>query len=189
MELKPDYELIFAEQAHLETGRLILRPLTLADAEDMFEYANDKATTKYVFPTHQTLADTRSAIANYFMAAPLGKYAIQWKENGKMIGTIDLRLDKNLNTGEIGYALNKAYWGQGVMPEACLMILSLGFDKLSLLRITAKYDARNKQSGRVMEKIGMVKEGERREARLWKGELINEVEYGISRSQWQRSVM
>ena len=189
MELKPDYNLIFAENNRLETSRLILRPITLADAEDMFEYAHDKTTTKYVFPAHQTLADTRGAIANYFMADPLGRYAIEWKETGKMIGTIDLRLNKNLGTGELGYTLNKAYWGQGVMPEAALTLLALGFDKMDLLRITAIYDARNKQSGRVMEKIGMTKEGERREARLWKGELINEVEYGISRSQWQRRVM
>lgn len=189
MEIFPNVNLVFAENTHIESQRLLLRPITLADAEDMYAYAGDEETTRFVFATHPTVKDTRFAIANYFMTAPLGKYAIELKATGKMIGTIDLRVKAGFATGEIGYALNKEYWGKGIMPEAALEILALGFDKLKLLHIVAMHDLRNPQSGRVMEKIGMKKEGEMKESRLWKGDVIDEAFYGISRSQWQRRVM
>ena len=53
---------------------------------------------------------------------------------------------------ELGYTLNKAFWGQGIVPEAARMLLSLGFEKLALVRIYALHDQRNHRSGRVMEK-------------------------------------
>lgn len=181
--------LILAENTCLETKRLLLRPITMADAADMYEYASDEETTAYVFPRHQSLAETKEVIANYFMAAPLGKYAIEAKSNGKMLGTIDLRVESEFLRGELGYTLNKAYWGQGLMPEAALVLLSLGFDKLQLLRIQAFHNLENPKSGRVMEKIGMKKEVELPLSRLWKGQPVGEVMYGITREDWLKHVL
>ena len=53
-----NYPLIFAENQRIETERLILRPVTLADAEDMYEYASDEETVRYVFLKNQTIAET-----------------------------------------------------------------------------------------------------------------------------------
>ena len=116
MEKEASLTLGLAEKQVLETERLLLRPVRLADAEDMYEYAGDDETTRYVFPTHQSLQDTKEGIATYFMSAPLGKFAIEECQSGKMIGTIDLRVEEALRKGELGYALNKAYWGQGFVP-------------------------------------------------------------------------
>ena len=77
MELLIDRNLIFAQHQRIETERLILRPVTLKDTEDMYEYGQDEETTYYVFPTYQTIADAKQGIANVFMAAPLGKYGIE----------------------------------------------------------------------------------------------------------------
>ena len=49
-----NYPLIFAENQRIETERLILRPVTLADAEDMYEYASDEETVRYVFLKNKT---------------------------------------------------------------------------------------------------------------------------------------
>ncbi|WP_342231125.1 GNAT family N-acetyltransferase, partial [Enterococcus faecalis] len=111
-----NYPLIFAENQRIETERLILRPVTLADAEDMYEYASDEETVRYVFLKNQTIAETRQNIAKFFMGEPLGKYGIEVKETGKMIGTIDLRVNETNNIGELGYVLNRAFWGNGYMP-------------------------------------------------------------------------
>lgn len=51
-----NYPLIFAENQRIETECLILRPVTLADAEDMYEYASDEETVRYVFLKNQTIA-------------------------------------------------------------------------------------------------------------------------------------
>ncbi len=189
MDSKVQLQLKFAENTRLETERLILRPLTLADAADMFEYAGDEETTEYVFPQHQSLTETQETIAAVFMAEPLGKYALEEKAGGKMIGTIDLRVNPTAMRGEIGYALNKSRWGQGLMPEAAMAILALGFDELKLVHIQAFHNLANEKSGRVMQKIGMKKVAELPLSRLWKGKPVGEAMYGITSTDWHKRVM
>lgn len=185
MELLIDRNLIFAQHQRIETERLILRPVTLKDTEDMYEYGKDEETTYYVFPTYQTIDDAKQGIANVFMAAPLGKYGIELKSNHKMIGTIDLRVNEIQDNAELGYASNKAYWGNGYMPEAARALLTLGFEELALVRIFAQHDVENPKSGRVMEKIGMKKEGIIPDARHWKGKVASTVLRGITKKEWQ----
>ena len=64
----------FAEYPIVETDRLVLRPLTLDDAEAMFEYASDKENTRYTFPTNQSLEETKNNIAQFYLASPLGRW-------------------------------------------------------------------------------------------------------------------
>lgn len=181
---------ILAKNNELETKRLLLRPVTLSDAEDMYEYSSDSQTTRFVFETHQTLSDTQNSIADYFMAEPLGKFAIELKEQQKMIGTIDLRVEMEIGVAELGYIINKNYWGFGYIPEACHRLLTLGFTDLDLVRIKAGHDERNISSGRVMEKIGMTIDSVIPEARRnfgqLKGQVFTEVARSITKTQWEK---
>ncbi|KJQ65580.1 acetyltransferase (GNAT) family protein [Streptococcus oralis subsp. oralis] len=63
----------FAQYSSIETKRLFLRPVTLDDAEAMFEYASDRENTRYTFPTNQSLEETKSNIAQFYLANPLGR--------------------------------------------------------------------------------------------------------------------
>lgn len=103
----------------------------------------------------------------------------------KMVGTIDLRLNEAHQQAEIGYVLNKNYWGQGIMPEAAAALLAIGFDQLHLVRIFSEHDTRNPKSGRVMAKIGMHKEGVALKAQIIKGEAVDMVRYGITDEQYR----
>ncbi|WP_086348634.1 GNAT family N-acetyltransferase [Candidatus Enterococcus clewellii] len=185
MEMMINYSLILAKNQYLTTERLRLRPITLADAEDMFDYASDEETATYVFPVHYRIEDTEAAIASYFVKDPLGKYGIELKENGKMIGSIDLRVDEVNRSAEIGYTLNKAYWGQGIVAEAGQALLQLGFEKLNLVRIFAKYDSDNPNSGKVMDKLGMKEEGVLPNARINKGKIVTDVIKGLTIRDWE----
>lgn len=185
MEQLINRNLVFAQHQRIETERLILRPVTLNDAKDMYDYAHDEETTRFVFPTHQSVEDTKNSIANYFMSAPLGKYGIELKENQQFIGTIDLRVQENEDNAEIGYTLNKNYWGRGFVPEASQALIKLGFEELNLVRIFAYHDAENPKSGRVMEKLGMKKEGIIPDARRFKGKIVSVVLRGLTRQEWQ----
>lgn len=176
--------LILAENQFLETERLILRPVTLADAEDMYEYASDDETTKFVFETHTSLEDTKENLAKNFLSKPLGNYGIVLKNSQKMIGTIDLRVNEDHRKAEMGYTLNKAYWGQGYMTEAAGKLIRLAFEKLKLNRVEAIHDSRNPASGRVMAKIGMTKEAVLRDAVILKGDLATNVVYGITKEDY-----
>lgn len=168
-----DYDLILAKNHKLQTKRLLLRPLTLADTEDLYEISShEKVTMMTGYSTHQTLADTEQAIAHYFMKRPLGKYGIELRTTGKLIGTIDLRLT-GPNSGELGYQMNPNYQRKGYTFEAAETLLEFGFEKLHLHRLTAKCLAFNLPSQALLEKLGMKKEGVLRQAEKRNGKYVD----------------
>lgn len=178
-------KLFLAVNERLETERLVLRPVKLADAEDMYEYASDKETTYYVFETHQSLDDTRHSIATYFLANPLGKFGLELKKEQKLIGTMDIRVDMKKSKGEIGYVLNGKYMKKGYATEAAKALLKFAFETLELEKVTATCDARNTASEAVMKRLGMQKEGHSRHHELWKnGEWIDMLYYGLLKEEY-----
>ncbi|MBU7555230.1 GNAT family N-acetyltransferase [Pediococcus ethanolidurans] len=170
---------------HLETQRLLLRPVTVEDVEDMYEYASDPETVKYIYARHKNLDDTRTQILNYFVKDPEGKWGIELKSSHKLIGSIDFRLDAKDLKAEIGYAIGRNYWGNGFAPEAAKRLLKMGFNDLGLKRIDALHCSENLKSGRVMQKIGMQKEGLLKNNTQLKGRTVDDILYAITDDQWQ----
>lgn len=180
-----NYRIFLAEHRTLETDRLILRPIDLEDTEDMFVFSSNVENTYYIYPTHLTLDDTRFSIANYFMSEPLGKYGIELKEAGKLIGTIDLRIKPAQLSAEIGYVLSHDYQGKGYATEAAQAILDFAFRVLELEKVSATCNSENVESEALMLRLGMKKEGELRRYQVWKtGEWINLLHYGILRAEY-----
>lgn len=178
-------ELILSENQFLETERLVLRPIRLSDAQDMFEYASDDEVAKFVFEPHTSLENTREIIAQFFLPNTLGKYAIVWKGTNQMIGTIDFHhLDKENKKVEIGYTLSKKFWGRGIMPEAAEKLLWLAFEQLEFNVVYGLYDINNPRSGRVMEKIGMEPVGLFPRFLVNKGEAKDMMIYAITRESY-----
>lgn len=180
-----NFKLFLAVNQIIETDRLKLRPVELADAKDMYEYSSDEENTYYIFNTHTSIDDTKFAIANYFMAEPLGKFGVELKAENKLIGTFDIRVDTKRFSAEIGYALNDKYANNGYTTEAALKILEFAFETLELEKVWATCDKKNKASEAVMKKLGMQKEGELRHHERWKnGEWVNLLRYGILREEY-----
>lgn len=165
---------IFSHMPTLETERLILRPMSVADTADMYEYAKNEEVTRYLlWSPHQSAEHTRRYLELVAARMRVGAYrewAVALRETDRMIGTCGFaNIDCANNCGELGYVLNPAYRGQGFAPEAARRVLRFGFDVLGLHRIEARYMVGNDASRRVMEKIGMKEEGVRRGAMLVKG--------------------
>lgn len=175
---------LLTKHTQLNGDRILLRPVNLEDAEDMHEYASDKENTRFVFEKHQDLKETKHTIAELFIKEPLGKFAIVLKESSKMIGTIALNVSPENRSAEMGYALNKRYWGKGYMTESGKLLLKLGFAVLELERIYARHDAKNCASGRVMQRIGMTYEGVLRRNRLIRGKFVDDVLYSILKEEY-----
>lgn len=142
----------------LETGRLRLRPFRLDDAEAMFSrWASDDEVTKYLtWPTHTDVEQTRALLARWvaeYEQPERLNFAIELKEEGdRLIGGIDVvRYDEG--TPVIGYNLSRAYWGRGIMTEACRRVLdylfSQGFEAVKIDAIVE-----NAGSNRVIQKCG-----------------------------------
>jgi ribosomal-protein-alanine N-acetyltransferase len=159
-----EIEKIFGTLPTIETERLILRKITLEDAEDMYNYASNEEVSKYVtWETHKSLSHTKQFIEfvlNQYEKKKIAPWGIEYKENGKFIGTIDFTSWQLKNyAAEIGYVISQDYWGKGITTEAANEVIKFGFNNMDLVRIQAICIVENKGSARVMEKTGMSFEG------------------------------
>lgn len=87
-------------------------------------------------------------------------FALRKKEDGIFMGAAGIHIDKPHNRARLGYWMQAEEWGKGYMSEAVAAILAFGFEQIALNRISADYFVENPASGRVMEKCGMILEGE-----------------------------
>ena len=177
-----------AEHPIIETERLLLRPVTLDDAEAMYAYASDEENVRYTFERNQSLEETRNNIARFYLANPLGRWGMELKENGQFIGTIDLhKLDPVLKKAAIGYVIGKAHWGRGYTTEANRAVVKLAFEEIGMNKLVALHDKGNPASGRVMQKSGMIFSHEEPYARLDKheeGRIVTRVHYRLTKEEY-----
>lgn len=174
----------------LYTKRLIIRPLAVSDAEDMFEYAQTNLVgPKAGWAPHINLNETINILRNMVLFKPqyeLGNWAIVDRSSNKMIGTIELYNYVPGFKAELGYALNPLYWGKGLVTEAAFKVLDYGFNVLELKRIEAATFLDNFQSQRVCEKIGMIKEGVARNGYIrYDGIIFDKVMFGITVEEYR----
>ena len=142
----------------LETERLILRPWTMDDLEDFFAYASIEGLGQMAgWLPHKTIEESRVVLDMFIRGKKV--FAIELKETGKVIGSLGIEEpDPDPETEklgrEIGYALHKAYWGCGIMPEAVSAVISWCFDTLGYDFLTCSHFDWNTRSKRVIEKTG-----------------------------------
>ncbi|MDO4318341.1 MAG: GNAT family N-acetyltransferase [Lachnospiraceae bacterium] len=143
----------------LETERLLLRRWEESDAESLYEYAKDPAVGPPAgWPPHQSVEESRDVIRNVFSGAEA--YAVCLKSDNRAIGAIELMLNGHTDMTdrddecELGYWLGKAFWGQGLIPEAVREMLRHAFEDLGMKKVWCGYYDGNEKSKRVQEKCG-----------------------------------
>lgn len=182
-----NYQYCFSRLPVLETERLILRPLRMSDAKDLYAYASDPQVSRHVlWDTHRSLAESRrflrAALRQYRRGLP-GSFAIEWRASGRMIGTIGFMwINVDHKSGEVGYSLSRDFWNRGVMTEALRRVIAFGFDELRLNRIEAQHEVDNPASGRVMAHAGMRQEGILRQRLMNKGRFVDVALWAILRT-------
>lgn len=173
----------------LTTERLILRRFKMEDAQDMFNNwaADPDVNTFMTWPAH-TSVDVSKAVTeewiSHYGEGNCFNWAIEYKDNGHVIGSISVvDLNEEIESCEVGYCMSKAYWGQGIMPEALKAVMAYLFDVVGMNRVGAKHDVNNPKSGRVMDKAGMVTEGILRAAGHNNRGICDEVWHSMVRSE------
>lgn len=143
----------------LETERLILRRWEESDAEDLYKYASNPDVGPIAgWPPHQSLDESKDVIKNVLNGKEA--YAICLKEDGKVIGAIELKLNSHTDMTEkddeceLGYWIGKPFWGQGIMPEAANELLRHAFEDIGMSKVWCGYYEGNIKSKRVQEKVG-----------------------------------
>jgi [ribosomal protein S5]-alanine N-acetyltransferase len=169
----------------LETERLILRDFREDDWQSVQEYASDPEVVRYMFWGPNTEQQTKYFIRKV-LAGQKEQPRISFdivlinKADSRLIGAGGLYLRSAENKeGEIGYVLNRRFWNQGFVTEAARKLVAFGFKELGLHRIYATCDPANTGSFRVMEKIGMQREGYLRDHKLMKGTWRDSLLYSI----------
>ena len=180
------------ESRNLATPRLILRPFAPGDVDDVFEYAQDPEWAEFLLdsvPQPYTRLDADRFVADR-MLAPKTEPCWAIVLDGVSIGGIILSIDAKHETGAIDYALARPHWGQGLMTEAASAVVDWGFRQRGLARISSHADLRNRRFWRVMEKLGMVREGvfrsQRKDPRPGHPR-VDFVYYALLRDQWQHA--
>lgn len=150
----------------LETNRLILRKFQLSDAEAVFRnWTSDDEVTKYLtWPAHKDVGVTEYVLKEWisqYENPTFYQWAIVLKSNGnEPIGSISIvEMKEDIAMVHVGYCLGKKWWNQGITSEALSALISFFFKEVKANRIEAIYDPRNPNSGKVMEKCGLIYEG------------------------------
>jgi RimJ/RimL family protein N-acetyltransferase len=188
MTPEPPYNRRLPEE--LETPRLLLRRARVTDAERVYvTYACDPEVARFVlFRPDQTLQDVHEFLEKAEHAWDAGiaaTWAITLKPEHKLIGMVDLRFESEAN---LGYVLARTYWNHGLTTEAVRAVINCAFEMPDIHRVWAICEVSNTASVRVLEKVGMIREG-RLERHLVFPNLGEEpravYRYGIAREEWK----
>ncbi|CAH0049744.1 unnamed protein product [Clonostachys solani] len=196
----------------LETERLLIRRYMLSDAPALAEIANDPQVAAVMsdrFPSPYTVEDAETFIKDlnpqhdpssppeypttsgvFLKVAPAeGHHHTPAGDGLVLIGSLGVRprADVFYRSWEIGYFLGRLFWGKGYGTEAVSAWARWMLETWpELLRIEAGRYSTNLRSGRVLEKSGFVFEGIKRSAVVKDGVVLDEVVYGLLRSDVEK---
>jgi RimJ/RimL family protein N-acetyltransferase len=179
-----------SNKPELLTPRLRLRAVVAQDLNDVYRLAGAReiAATTGTIPHPYTLTDAENFIDRMQKEVDCSQgviLAIAMRESNKLIGTIGLHTKKQDNKAELGYWVGVPFWNQGFATEAAKALVNFGFEELGYRKITARHFAINPSSGRVMEKLGMKKEGYFAKDEVKNGRTLDVVYYGLLREEWR----
>jgi ribosomal-protein-alanine N-acetyltransferase len=166
----------------LESERLLLREVTAADVNEVFDIRSDTQTMQYIpRPLAKTKDDAldhihmirKGALDNEFI-----NWAITVKGNNKLIGMVCLlRMQLQNYRSEIGYVLHPAYHGRGIMNEAVQRVVDYAFNDLNFHSLEAVIDPENAASEKLLIKNHFVKEAHLKENEFYNGRFLDTVIY------------
>jgi [ribosomal protein S5]-alanine N-acetyltransferase len=174
----------------LKTERLLLREFRLEDEAAIYEYASDPEVVRFAgwgpsdisivrANLQRRLEDQRNWPRNSIEAA------VELRTNSCLIGIMRLTvLDHANRTADFGYTFNRRYWNNGYGTEGARALLHFAFSYLGMHRVWATCDVRNLASVRVMEKLGMRREGCFKRDVMQKGEWRDSYLYAILEEEW-----
>lgn len=151
----------------LETERLILRPVTLDDAQDFFEMDSNPNVHKYLGNNPVTSIEQSKAwiedILDQYDNYGMGRLAVVKKDTNEFLGWCGLKYErvvrKEFDYYDIGYRFKEQHWGKGYATESAIASLNYGFKDLKLKEICGAAEADHAASNYILKKIGMQPSG------------------------------
>jgi RimJ/RimL family protein N-acetyltransferase len=172
------------------TERITVRKFEESDWKDLYEYLSDENVVKFepyeVFSEEDAKREAMNRSKNECF------YAVCLLETGKLIGNLYLSQGE-FDTWELGYVFNRNYWGNGYAMESAKALMDTAFTQFGARRIVAMCNPLNDHSWKLLERLGMRREGwllqniyfkkDSEGNPLWS----DTYEYGILKSEWKNS--
>ena len=156
----------------IETDRLILRRYCKEDLRDLYEYLSDEEVVKYEPYKPMNLKEVEENLDWRISTDEM--IAVELKSKGKMIGNVYLG-KRDFESLEMGYVLNRRYWGQGYAQESCAALIRKAFSE-GVHRIFAECDPRNLNSWKLLERLEFEKEAHyKQNVYFWKDDNGNPI--------------
>lgn len=144
----------------IETERLILRPLTVGDAESVFEWANDERVAEYmIYSRHRSIEVTEEWLKSLANLENEYTWGFVRKSDNKLIGSGGIRFRTAENAWSFGYNFRYDCWNNGYATEATKRMIKYVIENHNAKEFVATHAVDNTASGRVMEKCGLVFDG------------------------------
>ncbi|MEB3053151.1 GNAT family protein [Bacillus pseudomycoides] len=184
-------EMVFGDFPVLESVNLVLRKIEEVHLQELYSiYDNDKV-FEYcgIIPKHN-LQTVRKMIGHfdrdYHKKSKIKWGIFQKNQSDKLVGIIEsMDFNQKVNMVSIGYFLAEDYWGKGIATESVRMVVKFLFEEINVNRIQAEVMPVNEVSKKVLLKNGFIKEGVLRQASLWSGKGVIDLEiYGILKEDY-----
>ena len=145
-----------------ETTRLLAKPAVVEDAQVIFdEYASDASVAKYMtWRAHRSVDETVEFLTRcerVWIEGSAFPWSLWRKQDGAFAGVIEIRV--GTSTVDLGYALVRRWWRQGLMSEAVAAVVAWALAQPTIYRVWATCDIDNVASARLLERVGMEREG------------------------------
>jgi ribosomal-protein-alanine N-acetyltransferase len=145
----------------MTTDRLQLRRPRDTDADDVFAYASDADVTHFMdWPTHKAIGTVTKWLSDCHSLWDSGAeftWFVTPISGDRVIGAISLRVVEY--KADFGYVFNRKVWGNGFGTEASQAVVNLAASLSGVYRVWATCDVENVASARVLEKVGLTREG------------------------------
>ena len=173
----------------LETERLILKKLCPQDVDFIYRHFSNQHVCEFLFDNEPlTSIEGAHAIIDFYADAEQmdrNRWVIFSKESSEPIGTCGYhRWDRADNIAEIGYDLEREFWGHGYMHEAMQAALEVGFDHMHLNRVQAFVSVQNSRSVKVLKRLGFSEEGIIRDKHYFRGAYYDHFCLSLLKREW-----
>ena len=176
----------------MKTKRLIIRRFTPEDWQDLFEYLSQETVVKY--EPYEVFTEEASKQEAVRRSEDNAFWAVCLEDSGKLIGNIYLSKLK-FDTWELGYVFNAKYQGMGYATEAARAVVDDAIRSHNARRIIAMCNSQNEPSWRLLERLGMRREGHLLQDSYFKRDSAgcpiwhDTYEYGILATEWSNHTL
>ncbi|MET8359097.1 GNAT family N-acetyltransferase [Micromonospora sp. NPDC005171] len=178
----------------IRTARLVLRPVTVDDLDDVYAFQRRPDVVRWMLGAEpRTREQSRASVL-----AMTGEDA--WRAEGDcltvavvadaaVIGIVELVWRSQLDrTAELGFVFHPDHGGRGLATEAATALLDWGFTEFGLHRVYGRCHGRNTASARMMARLGLRQEARHVQSYLFKGEWADQLVFAILTNEWRAGV-